>query len=218
MVRLASVQFSCLHRKSIAKIQFSADRIVDQEVPTAFPENASFVDQVGSVDQFERLAGVVIGDENGEAGLPEFGDDGLNFVHRDGVNAGEWLIQHDEARLSHERASDCKSTFLSTGTGQGDIVPNMSDAETLEKFVAALDLFFPRDFESLHHGHDVFLDGEFSENRFFLRQITHPEASAFVHRHVGNVVPVEEDLAIVGRNESDDHVEAGRFSGSIRSE
>ena len=56
VVRVASSEFYAYIVNRSPRIQFSADRIVDQEIPSAFPEDASFVDQVGSVHQFERLA------------------------------------------------------------------------------------------------------------------------------------------------------------------
>jgi len=47
----------------------------------------------------------VIGNEDGEAGVAQIGDDLLDIVHGDGIDAAEGLVQHEHAGLGgQERA------------------------------------------------------------------------------------------------------------------
>src|SRR3546814_614231 len=57
-----------------------------------------------------------------------------------------------------------------------------------------------------------------SDLRRFLRQVAHAQARAGVHRLGGDVAAVEHDLALVGRDQADDHVEAGGLAGAVGAE
>ena len=62
---------------------------------------------------------------------------------------------------------------------------------------------------------DVFLDRQPAEDRGFLRQIADAEARAAIHRQLRDVVTVELDRAVIGRDEAGDHVEAGGLAGAV---
>src|SRR3546814_3261655 len=51
-----------------------------------------------------------------------------------------------------------------------------------------------------------------------MRQVAHAQARACVHRLGGDVAAVEHDLALVGRDQADDHVEAGGLAGAVGAE
>src|SRR5438309_9727492 len=72
--------------------------------------------------------------------------------------------------------------------------------------------------QRLQNRHDVLLDCHFAKNRFFLRQITHPEPRALVHWIIGDVGAGKNDAATVWPNESDNHVKGGRLAGAVRAE
>src|SRR5438132_13179741 len=72
--------------------------------------------------------------------------------------------------------------------------------------------------QRLQNRHDVLLDCHFAKNRFFLRQITHPEPRALVHWIIGNVRAGKNDAATVWPNESDNHVKGRRLAGAVRAQ
>ena len=59
------------------------------------------------------------------------------------------------------------------------------------------------------------LDGHAAEDRGFLRQVADAHAGALVHRLGGDVLAVEDDRAVVGRDQAGDHVEAGGLAGAV---
>ena len=67
---------------------------------------------VRAVDDVERLLHVVIADQHADAAVAEAGDDGLDVVHGDRIDAGERLVQHHELRLRHERPRDLEAAPL----------------------------------------------------------------------------------------------------------
>ena len=70
----------------------------------------------------------------------------------------------------------------------------------------------------LQDGEDVLLDGELAEDAGFLRQVAHAEAGPAVHRQRGDVLAVEQDLAVVGRDLAGGHAEAGGLAGAVGAE
>ena len=52
----------------------------------------------------------------------------------------------------------------------------------------------------------------------FLRQVRQAQARALVDRHVLDRLALDRDLAAVGADQADDHVEAGRLAGAVRAE
>src|SRR3546814_20790581 len=80
------------------------------------------------------------------------------------------------------------------------------------------DTLFPYPTLFRSHAADVRLDGEAAEDGGFLRKIADAESRAPVHRHVGDVVAIQGDPAVVGRNEAGDDIEAGGLSRAVGTE
>src|SRR3954447_18693972 len=94
----------------------------------------------------------------------------------------------------------------------------MRNAQILEELgEAQLDLLALQALELEDRLH-VFLDRKAPENRVFLRQVgdTHPRTP--VDGQMGQVAFVEVNTAGVDRDQPDDHVEAGRFAGAVRTQ
>src|SRR6476469_4734538 len=78
--------------------------------------------------------------------------------------------------------------------------------------------FSLRQRQCLEDCHDVVLDGQLSENRWLLRQTADAKPGALVHRHVGDILAVENDLALLGLDQADDHIEGRRLARSVGAE
>src|SRR6185436_16783946 len=70
----------------------------------------------------------------------------------------------------------------------------------------------------LQNGENILLDRELPENRGFLRQISHSQACAAVHRQAGNVALLESYGSFIRPNYTNDHIEGSGFSCAIRPE
>ena len=55
------------------------------------------MDEVGAIHDIERLADVVVGDEDGQAGVAEVFDDLLHVVDGNRIDAAKRLVQHEES-------------------------------------------------------------------------------------------------------------------------
>ena len=89
--------------------------MLDDLVRRAFGENMTAVNDVGAVDQTERLPNIVIGDEHANSAALEMSHEVLNVADRDGINPREWFIKQHEGRLAGERARDFAASPLPAG-------------------------------------------------------------------------------------------------------
>jgi len=70
-------------------------------------------------------------------------------------------------------------------------------------------------FHQLGGGADILLGRQSTEDRGFLRQIADPKARSAVHGKPRDVVPVERDGTVIGRNETGDQVEDRRLARAV---
>src|SRR4249920_196214 len=90
----------------LSEIDLPYGLIINNLARSARGKDAPVADDVGAVADAERLAHVVVGDEHADAALLEEADDPLDLDHRDRVDAGERLVEEDEARLRRQRPGD----------------------------------------------------------------------------------------------------------------
>ena len=88
-----------LHLAAFAEIKLTADRIVDEKIFRAFAFDPALVDQLGTIDDRDGLAHVMVGDENSEAEIAQVNDDLLHIVNGNRINTAEWFVQHQQFRF-----------------------------------------------------------------------------------------------------------------------
>src|ERR1051325_2291437 len=106
------VHVSLLHIKLRSQINFSGFRIVRQKFRAAFDEHFAFVNDVAAINQLQRFADVVVGDQNSESTLLQSADDLLHFINRNRIYAAERLLAQEQLRTRNQRASDFQSPLL----------------------------------------------------------------------------------------------------------
>src|SRR5262245_36626428 len=72
--------------------------------------------------------------------------------------------------------------------------------------------------QSFENREEVFFDGELAKYALFLRQVTHPQPGAPIHRHVCDVNFVKGHAARVGCDLAGRHPKTGGLSGSVWAE
>ena len=184
-------------------------------------QHAAIADDVGVVTDTQRLAHVVIGDQNANAALLEETDDALDFDHRDRIDAGKGLIKQDEAGLRRQGASDLDATALTTRQGQCRRLAQVLDAQVLQQTrQTLLDLVLGQWLAriialQLKYRPHILFNIELAKNGGLLRQVTQPQAGSAVNRHVGNRLAINRDVTRAGLHEADNHVEGCRLAGPI---
>ena len=69
--------------------------------------------------------------------------------------------------------------------------------------------------QRLQDRHQVVLHRELTENRRLLRQVADPDPRPLVHRQAGDAAPLQVNLARIGSDQADDHIEGRRLPRAI---
>src|SRR6266550_3842561 len=101
-----------IRRSCRSEIERGDAVVEDQLADRARDLDAPFEHDVGAVHDVERLLDVVIGDQHADAAVTQSGDDRLDVVDGDGIDAGERLVQQQELRLGDERPRDLEPAPL----------------------------------------------------------------------------------------------------------
>ena len=173
---------------------------------------------VGAVDDIERFAHVVVGDQHADATVLEMRHQIADVGHGDRVDARQRLVEQHETRLRGQRPGDLDPPPLAARKGQRRGAPQVGNREFGQQVVErGLALLADR-FDHLEHGADVVLHRKAAKDRGLLGQIADAHAGAAVHRQVGEIVAIEGDGPVVGRDQTGNQVEACRLAGAVGSE
>lgn len=181
-------------------------------------EDGPLEHEVGPVGDVEGGLHVVVGDEDADVLGPEFGDDALDVFHRNGVNTRKRLIKQDETGVSGQGAGDLRSAALAAGERISVAAAYFFQAEFFDQPFQLLVALCFVEVRHLQHGVDVVFYSELSKDRGFLRQIANTQLRALVHRHLGDVPLIQKNIALVGLDEADRHVEGRRFARAVGAE
>jgi hypothetical protein len=95
----------------------SADfRALQQFAAGTFQRDQAVDHDVAAMGQLERMIGVLLDDQHGEAVLPVQGPDGVENLPRDQRGeAQRRLVQHQQAGPAHQRAADRQHLLFAAG-------------------------------------------------------------------------------------------------------
>src|SRR5690606_19972608 len=91
------------------------------------------MDDIGAIDQAERLSDIVIRYQNTDASGCQMADKLLDVGHGNGIDACERLVEQHEIRLARQGTCDFEATTLTARQCDGRGFPEMPDMEFLQK-------------------------------------------------------------------------------------
>src|SRR5690242_10849072 len=97
----------------------------------AFHQNLPLEHYIGAVGRCQGLADAVIRDEDPHAAVPEVKYNRLDVLDGDGIDAGEGLVEQQEARIRGQRARNLEAPTLAAAQGVGLVLPQVGDLELL---------------------------------------------------------------------------------------
>ena len=193
--------------------------IGQQRIRSPLREHAAFIEDIRAVANAQGLADVVVGNQHSDAAVLQVAHDALDLADRNRVDAGERFVEQHQARLGGQRAGDLDAAALAAGQARADLVGDVVDLQFVEQVgQLALAAGLVEVGAQLQHQPHVVGDAELAEHRRLLRQVADAVLGARVHRFGGDVLAVEDDLAGIGRDQADDHVEARGLAGAVRAE
>src|SRR5262249_37736645 len=93
-------------REGFPKIDAAHFRIPGQRLRTAGTKNPAVVNNIRAIGHGQRLAHVMICDQNSDTAAFEIEDDSLEFQHLNGIYAAEGFVQQQKAGIDYQRARD----------------------------------------------------------------------------------------------------------------
>ena len=121
------------------------------------------MNDIGAVDQPERFADIVIGDENADPAAFEMMNEKLDIADRDGIDSGEGFIEEHEGRSPRQGAGDFAAAAFPAGQRDGGCFAEPLDVKLFEqgfKFGGASFLVGLNDFQNRAN---IILDAETAE-------------------------------------------------------
>ena len=143
-----------LKRKAFAEIKPADVRIGDDFRGSAVGQNLAGVDDIGTVDQAERLADIVVGDENADAARGQLAHQILDIRDGDRIDAGERLVEEHEIGVAGQRAGDLEPAPLAARQRNRGGLAQMRDVEFFQELVETLSRSLLALDESLSEGRD----------------------------------------------------------------
>ena len=157
----------------------------------------------------------MVGDDDADILVLEFGDDVLDILHGDGIHPRERFVQQDEFRVDGQGTGNLATPPLAARQLDAQALAHFREVEFVDERLQPFLPVGPGHIGHLHHGHDIVLHGHLAEDRSVLREITQTLLRALVHRQTGDVHIVQEDLSRVGDDLSGNHIETGGLSGPV---
>ena len=149
--------------------------------------DAAVVHDVGAIDDGERLAHLVIGDQDAETAIAQLADHRLDVGDRDRIDAGERFVEQEKRRLRRDRARDLHAPALAAREAVAARVDEFAQTELFQQHRQPAVLLGARTAVQLPDQANVVADRELAEDRVLLREIADAVARALVHRPPGEV-------------------------------
>src|SRR5271165_2117874 len=207
-----------LHPEVFAEIKPPDVGMGDDCLRSAFGQDMSAVNNVGAIDQTERLADIVIGDQHADAASLKVANEVLDVADGNGINPGERLVKQHEGWLSGERARNLTSAPLPSRKRDRRSLAQPGNVELFEKGFEHRLTRPAIGLVHLEHGANVVLDIQAAEDRRLLRKITDPEPGPLEHWQPRNVVTIEFDRSLVRPDEARNHIKDGGLASPVRAQ
>src|SRR5947209_9861767 len=95
-----------LEREALAEVKAPDLLVGDQRFGSTLEEHLTIVDDAGTIDDVERLADIVVGDQHADAAAPQLTDELADVGDRNRIDPGERLIEEHDRRFGGERTRD----------------------------------------------------------------------------------------------------------------
>ena len=216
----------CVVREGGAEIFTNGNRVVDQLLRRALRDDLAVLDEVAPVGDLEHLADVMVGEQDADPLHRQLANVAANVLGGLGIDGRERFVEQNQERLARQAPGNLEPALLAAGAARRRVLADVLELKTLQHRVRAFPAFASREppakqtaaRQCFQYGDEVLLDGQLAKNALLLRQIAHAEPGPSEHGQPGNILAVEDDLAVVGHDLPGRHAETCRFAGPIRTE
>ena len=141
----------------------------------------AFKEQIGAVGDAEGFGRIVVGDKDTDILLLQLIHNALNIFHRDRVDTGKRLVEHNESRIDGEATRNFATATLTTRQAVTQVFPHLLQVEFIEQILQFLSLIFRGGVGHFEHESQIVFHRERPKHRRLLRQIADAEFGALIH-------------------------------------
>src|SRR5467141_1116917 len=200
---------------------------------TPFSDLLAVIQHQHPVADIHHQAHVVLDEQHGDAPIANRLDQLAKREALRGVHARGRLVEREQLRLGGERARDLETPLVAVGQAPRGVVRAAADPDIVEQLGRArFDLsFFLYGLSVSQHGaehpsaaaqvpadHHVLERRQVGEKADVLEGTRDARSSHLMRLQAAEVVPVEQESAVVGRVKSGQHVEQRGLAGAVRAD
>ena len=167
-----------LEVEPLPEVKLSGLFVANEKLAAALGQDLALMNQVGAVDDAERLADVVIGHDHADAARFQLENHLLYLCDGNRIVRGEGLVHQQKLGARHERAGDLQPAPFAAREGKGLLLRDVSEVQLVEVVTHPLGAFAAGHAGGLNDRENVLLDGKLAKNRRFLGQVTESKPAA----------------------------------------
>src|SRR4029079_6304936 len=147
-----------------------------------------FRHDVSTVRDAERLAHVVIGNQDTHTTIPTVENYILNIINCFWIDTGEGLVKQDVLRFGSKGPGYFSAPPLAARKRVAARVAHVCNAKLFEQLFESLELFATTESGSFKYGENILRSRHLTKHGRLLRQVTDTETCAQVHRKFSEVL------------------------------
>src|SRR5690606_26094486 len=128
-------------------------------------QDLSTIDDAGPVDDVERLADIMVGDQDADVTLLEFADKVSNILDRNRVNSCKGFIEQHDRGIGGQCPGDLASPPLAPGKGHGRSIAKMLEMEFAKQLLEPVATGSLVRLGHFKHRHDILRNGKATKDR-----------------------------------------------------
>ena len=170
-----------MEHKVATQIFLSHHRILSKFLTRALEEDFSLKEKISTVGDTKSFRCIVVGDKDTDILLLQLIHNALNIFHRDRVDTGKRLVEHNESRIDGEAARNFATAAFTTRKTVTQVFSHLLQVELVEQLFKFVALVFGRGVGHFEHESQIVFHRERPKHRRLLRQIADAEFGALIH-------------------------------------
>src|SRR3569623_150821 len=134
----ANVRGMASQREALAEIQPPDILVGDEVLRRSGEQHAAVIDDVAAVDDVERLADVMVGDQHADAALLQFDDEVAKVGDRQRIDPRERLVEQHDRRVGGQCAGNLRAATFAPRQRHRGRIAQAFEAEFVEQLVEPL--------------------------------------------------------------------------------
>ena len=183
------------HSELFAEIQTANFRVLSEIARLAGTKDPPLSHDISPIRYSQRLAYVVVGDEDPDTTISQVEYYILNVVHSLRIDAGEGFVEQDVLWFGRKRTRDLRSPTFAARECITTCVSNVANAEFFEQLFESLELFTTTKTGCFEHGENILRRRHLAKDRRLLWQVTYAQPRSQVHWKLSEVLIAKQNIA-----------------------